>query len=66
MRRLNKLKRREFERRQKEEDAFLCWPSEQMDRQIAYKREAMNGFEGQMGWIMNSPIQRYKEIIFTE
>jgi hypothetical protein len=66
MRRLNKLKRREFERRQKEEDVFHYWPPEQMDRQIAYKREAMNGFEGQLGWIMNPLIQRYKEIIFAE
>jgi len=37
-----------------------------MDRQIAYKREAMNGFEGQLGWFINSSIQQYKEIIFAE
>jgi len=79
-RRLNKLKRRKLKRRPEDEKGSLVWDqpnenevgmtqfdvTEQIDCQIARRRQALNGFKGQLGDIVNSSIYRYKQVVFTE
>ena len=77
-RRLNKLKRRKFRRRRKDEKDWLYLyrlnekgvtqfdVEEQINYQIARKQLALQGCEGQLGGIVNPSLYRYKQVVFTE